>query len=90
VPERLRPVSAWVVREAVTNVVRHARASRCTVALAPADGEGTVVLRVSDDGVGMGTGADGNGLRGLRERVTAAGAALRSRSDGGTVIEVAV
>lgn len=90
VPERFRPVSAWVVREAVTNVVRHARASRCTVELRPADGRGAVVLRVGDDGIGMEAGLEGNGLRGLRERVTAAGAALRSRSDGGTVIEVVV
>jgi two-component system sensor histidine kinase DesK len=69
-------------------VVRHARAGRCTVELGPADDGGAVVLRVSDDGIGIAAGVDGNGLRGLRERVTAAGAALRTRSDGGAVIEV--
>ncbi|MCP6756967.1 hypothetical protein NL533_35600, partial [Klebsiella pneumoniae] len=35
VPERWRPLAGWVVREAVTNIVRHARASRCQVHLSP-------------------------------------------------------
>lgn len=61
-----RIVLAWALREAVTNVVRHSGARRCTVTLGP----GTLV--VSDDGVGT-SGAEGNGLRGLRERVAASG-----------------
>ncbi|MEZ5407875.1 MAG: sensor histidine kinase [Acidimicrobiales bacterium] len=95
--EPLRPLLAWVVREAVTNVVRHARATTCRIELDPepcAPGPGrhseAVLLRIDDDGVGMGPGAEGNGLRGLRERVEAAGATLRIRSDGGTRLEVVV
>lgn len=105
-PEALRPVLAWVVREAVTNIVRHARASRCRIELmppaAPAEraGSGTgtvgeggapgslVVLRISDDGVGLGGRPEGNGLRGLRERVGAAGASLRLGAGDGATIEV--
>ncbi|WP_019631899.1 sensor histidine kinase [Actinomadura atramentaria] len=59
----------WVVREGLTNVVRHARATRCAVALTP------TAVEISDDGVG-GTAAAGNGLAGLRERVEAAGGRL--------------
>ncbi|MEU0534810.1 sensor histidine kinase [Amycolatopsis tolypomycina] len=59
----------WVVREGLTNVARHARATRCAVTLS----ESTV--EVVDDGVG-GTATGGSGLDGLRERVTAAGGYL--------------
>lgn len=56
----------WVVREGLTNVARHARASRCTVTLSASE------VEVRDDGVGS-PSPDGNGLSGLRERVAAAG-----------------
>jgi two-component system sensor histidine kinase DesK len=96
VPEQHRPVLAWVVREAVTNVVRHADAARCHIELGPRQSAEPVVLRISDDGVGIGaadasgTGVNGggNGLRGVRERIEAAGGQLRLRSDGGTTLEV--
>ena len=74
-----RPMLAWVVREAVTNVVRHAGAERCHIELAPAPP--SVLLRVSDDGVGLEPStSEGNGLRGLRERVASAGGTLRIES----------
>jgi two-component system, NarL family, sensor histidine kinase DesK len=59
----------WVVREALTNVVRHARATRCRVDLGPDH------VEVVDDGIGGG-GPGAAALRGLRERVAAAGATL--------------
>lgn len=61
-----REVLAWAVREGLTNVARHARATRCTVTLSAAQ------VEIRDDGVG-GAAADGNGLSGLRERVAAVG-----------------
>lgn len=70
VDPRHRLVLAWVLREAVTNVVRHSGAARCQV-LVSADG-----LQVTDDGRGVGGAPEGNGLRGLRERVRAAGGTL--------------
>jgi len=59
----------WVVREALTNVVRHARATRCRIELGPDH------VEVVDDGLGGAVVGDG-ALRGLRERVSAAGAQL--------------
>lgn len=56
----------WVVREAVTNTVRHARATRCTITV------GATWIEVADDGAG-GAGGEGTGLLGLRERVGGAG-----------------
>lgn len=63
---RHRALLAWVLRESVTNVVRHSGATRATVRLRP-DG-----LDVLDDGCGT-DAPEGNGLRGLRERVEAVG-----------------
>ena len=85
-PPRVENALALVVREAVTNVQRHARASNAEVALR-ADGGG-VVLRVSDDGRG-GAVAPGNGLGGMRERVEALGGrlAVDSVRGRGTVVE---
>lgn len=59
----------WVVREAITNVVRHSRATRCTITL------GARWIEITDDGRG-GVGGAGNGLCGLSERVAAAGGSV--------------
>lgn len=81
-----RTVLGWVLREAVTNVVRHSGAASCRIELDPHS------LVIEDDGVGMRDHLLGNGLRGLRERVNDAGARLDigpGRADRGTRLEVA-
>ena len=64
---------ALALREAVTNVVRHAQASSCTVRLTRA--EDGVRLEVVDDGLGK-RAADGSGLSGMRERAEGLGGGL--------------
>ena len=59
----------WAVREGLTNVVRHSRATSCAVRLSGCS------VEIMDDGAG-GTGQPGNGLSGLRERVAAAGGVI--------------
>jgi PAS domain S-box-containing protein len=87
--ERLPPdmeASAYfVVAEALTNVVKHARATRATVRAAADDG--VLTLEVRDDGVG-GANPEGHGLMGIADRVDALGGRLRIESaDGdGTVL----
>ena len=71
VDPRHRIVLAWSLREAVTNVVRHSRASTCWVELGPD------LLTVTDDGRGCDGRPEGNGLRGLRERVAAVGGTVQ-------------
>ena len=80
---------AMLLREAVTNVARHARARRVT-AMIRAEG-GNVLLRVVDDGRG-GVDGEGNGLIGMRERVRALGGVLRidSPRGHGTALEVLI
>ena len=74
IPERQRALLAWALREATTNVVRHARATNVTVHLAPG------MLRVSDDGVGLAGDKPGNGLEGLRSRIEQEGGSLTMTS----------
>ncbi|RMI36707.1 hypothetical protein EBO15_37935 [Actinomadura harenae] len=57
---------AAVLRECVTNVLRHSEARVCTISLVRADG--TVRLRVVNDGAGPARGEPGSGLAGLAER----------------------
>jgi PAS domain S-box-containing protein len=79
--ERLPPdmeASAYfIVAEALTNVVKHAGATRATVRAA-VDG-GVLTLEVRDDGVG-GASAEGHGLVGIADRVDALGGRLRIES----------
>ncbi|MEU2351241.1 histidine kinase [Modestobacter sp. NPDC049651] len=71
VPAEWRELFAWVVREGVTNVVRHSGARWCGVTLTPTS------VEVRDDGRGPGgSGSGGSGLAGLCARVTAAGGRL--------------
>ena len=80
---------ALVLREAVTNIQRHARANRVEVSVIA--GAERVVMRVRDDGRG-GVNERGNGLTGMRERIEARGGtlAIESPRGRGTSIEVAL
>jgi signal transduction histidine kinase len=86
--ERLPPdieASAYfIVAEALTNVVKHAQASRASVTAAVEDGG--LSLEVRDDGVGE-ADPSGHGLVGIADRVDALGGRLRIESKrGGTVL----
>ncbi len=69
---RHRVLLAWVLRESVTNVVRHAGAGSVIIELGPHG------ISVNDDGAGFEStgGREGNGLRGMRERVAGSGGML--------------
>jgi two-component system sensor histidine kinase DesK len=73
------------LREAVTNVVRHAGATRCRIELGVANGEARLV--VEDDGRG-GPLREGSGLAGMRERIEALGGRLLVDGRSGTRVEV--
>jgi two-component system sensor histidine kinase DesK len=79
-PPEVETVLAMTLREAVTNIQRHARARHARALLRIEGGE--AVLRVEDDGRG-GAIAPGNGLCGMRERIEALGGRLRVDSTPG-------
>ena len=78
-------VLSLAVREAVTNVVRHARAHTCRMRLEQQNG--SCRLEIQDDGLGSSNG-EGNGLRGMRERVEMLGGTLLRETRAGTKLTI--
>lgn len=92
-PANVETALAMTVREAVTNIQRHAGAQQARVDLKIETDE--AVLGIVDDGCGGdsgGTLVPGNGLAGMRERIEALGGRLRidARKGKGTCVEVRV
>jgi two-component system sensor histidine kinase DesK len=69
---RTRATLGWAVREATTNVLRHSRATECTIEV-DRSADGTVTLAMTNDGAGGARTPHGNGLTGLAERAREAG-----------------
>lgn len=100
VPPAGEEALGFVVREGVTNVLRHSRARRCDIHVVHTGD--AIVVELVDDGSGTGrplheiapgaADGDGNGLRGLAERVAAVGGRLSAgdRPDGGFVLRAEV
>lgn len=88
-PAKVETALAMTLREAVTNIQRHAHAREARIAIRMIEGE--AVLRIADDGRG-GAIVPGNGLDGMRQRIEALGGRLRidSRKGEGTRIEAHV
>lgn len=78
------------LREAVTNVVKHSKATECTVSLFETQGE--LVLQVKDNGVGLQAQShDGNGILGMKERLALIDGALElDETHPGTMLTVKV
>jgi signal transduction histidine kinase len=75
------------VQEAVTNSVRHARASRIAIALTASADE--IAVSIDDDGAGASRYAAGNGLKGMAERMAELGGAMQvARTSPGFRIEL--
>jgi signal transduction histidine kinase len=85
-PQAVETTAYFVATEALTNVIRHARAQRAHLHLKHANGHAS--LEVRDDGVGGAAPGGGSGLRGLEDRVQAIGGSLEVESPraGGTVV----
>jgi len=80
------------LREALSNAARHAKAGRVDVTIEASGGNGAgghVVLRVRDDGVGIGGSVRRSGLRNLSERAQQFGGAMQVEpaAGGGTELE---
>jgi signal transduction histidine kinase len=82
VPAPVQSVAYRIVQEALTNVARHAQASVTTVSVRRV--AGAITVQVTDDGATASVvdTADGNGVRGMRERAAALGGTLEAGPNG--------
>ena len=79
--------AAMIVREAVTNVVRHAKATQCRISARARDGR--LVVQIEDDGVG-GTVIEGAGIESMRARAREIGGTLEHHSARGIIVTLRV
>jgi two-component system sensor histidine kinase DesK len=84
-PAAQEGVLALALREAVTNVIRHARASSCFLTLRQENG--SCRLQIKDDGCG-GMSTEGVGLSGMRQRVESLGGQLKREISSGTCLTI--
>jgi two-component system sensor histidine kinase DesK len=93
-PTTIEAVLSWTVREGVTNVIRHSRAHKCTILVMRNAQE--ITIGIIDDGAGStsvnNSNNEGNGLRGLTERVERLGGQCQAfpRGEGGFLLSVTV
>ena len=89
-PEPVEVAAYYVVTESLTNVAKHAQASRVAVTVGRADGG--ISVEIVDDGVGGADSERGSGLRGLADRVEALGGRLRvwTPTGGGTRVRAEI
>ena len=79
--------TALILRESVTNVIRHSRATTCRIAVTR-DGD-SLCLEVRDNGVGAGA-AIGGGIEGMRARAREVGGLLEHDGSHGTAVRLRV
>jgi two-component system sensor histidine kinase DesK len=84
-PAAQEGVLALALREAVTNVIRHAKATSCYLTLRQENGN--CRLQIKDDGCG-GMSAEGIGLSGMRQRVESLGGQLKREISSGTCLTI--
>ncbi|MFD2611250.1 sensor histidine kinase [Paenibacillus gansuensis] len=84
-------VVSMCLKEAVTNIVRHSRATECSIVIRPAPAE--LVVTVQDNGIGMPVSTaihKGSGLRGMKERLEFVNGCLDIQSGEGTRVTIRV
>jgi signal transduction histidine kinase len=89
-PDRVESAAYFVVAEALTNVAKYAHATSASIYVTRENAH--LVVEVADDGVGGADPATGSGLRGLLDRVSAAGGRLEvdSPPGEGTTVRAAI
>jgi signal transduction histidine kinase len=77
-----------IFKEAVNNIVRHARASRVSIAVRFVGSD--LVLTVQDDGVGLTVREGGHGLKNMQMRATRLGGRIDMTDENGTTVTLRI
>jgi two-component system, NarL family, sensor histidine kinase DesK len=89
IPPFTQNIVSMCIREAATNIVKHSRATHCTVSISQSIEKMIIIVR--DDGMGLEKGTQfGNGLRGMEERLALIDGELKVSTHNGTVLKLAV
>ncbi|TSJ66266.1 sensor histidine kinase [Allobacillus salarius] len=92
VPSLVEDVISMSLKETVTNIVKHSQATHCKIATTESEHE--TVLRIEDNGIGIGSkehSTTGHGLNGMKERLEFVNGQLEIKSsDHGTTLIVTV
>lgn len=89
IPPLTQNIVSMCIREAATNVVKHSRASHCTISISQSTEKIKIV--VHDDGMGLDQSKQyGNGLRGMEERLRLIDGDLKLSTHNGAVLEMAI
>lgn len=94
IPDTAHNILSLCLREAVTNVVKHSRASKCHIGFEHTESEWR--LSIKDNGIGISSGTDGqvakdkNGLKGMGERLALIGGTMEMTARDGTLLAVSV
>src|SRR5690606_34195960 len=87
----LENILSMCLKEAVTNVVKHSKATVCTIKIEQSETE--ICISISDNGIGIKEDQDlgkGSGLLGMKERLEFVNGTLDIYSDNGTTLEIKV
>ncbi|WP_272480053.1 sensor histidine kinase [Aquibacillus koreensis] len=90
-PSFVENVLSMCLKEAVTNVVKHSKATVCHITICQSPDE--LLIRVQDDGIGMRypiSEAEGHGLSGMRERLEFVNGSLDFKIEQGTTLNIRV
>ncbi|MCY7847974.1 sensor histidine kinase [Bacillus haynesii] len=89
IPPVTQNIVSMCIREAATNIVKHSRATHCTISISQTDEK--ISIAIKDDGMGMNQQTPfGNGLRGMKERLALIDSALDVSTHNGTVLNITV
>jgi len=77
-PATIQASLGWVIREGVTNIIKHSRAQHCTLSISQHPHELRLVL--TNDGPAASSTSKGNGLHGITERVAALGGTCEAKA----------
>ncbi|WP_261134828.1 sensor histidine kinase [Bacillus sp. Marseille-Q3570] len=89
IPLLTQNILSMCLKEATTNVIKHSGAAHCVITIKHSTTELTVTVK--DDGIGLaGENSDGNGLKGMRERLELIDGSLTITGQNGTIVEMKV